>query len=508
MKNRILLIALMALMSLAVIACAPAAAPTAAPAPAPTGGGAAAADWAAQPMAQTTQVVLSVEAGAQEQLFLSYVGEIKRKLNIDLKVVAHPFADQYQIQYLDLTTGSGQYDVLSHWPLYLADFGPYLEPLENIRPGGADAVYKDLHLDDVFPAYKSNQFYKGKVYGITYDGDVKLLNYRHDLATDPKEMAAFKAKYGYDLNMDNLTWDQYLDVAQFFQRPDQKLFGTAEISGFLSGWAFRDRYMGMGGHYFDYASMKAFPQQDACVKAAQNIIDTVTKGEAPEAKSFEFEDARNQIIKDDRAFMVPQWPDVWKWANDGNLGSAKAVGNVWVAEMPGFKDAKTGNVVHRPEMNGGRVITVNKASKVKEAAYKVVAFFGDPDLSSRIVYNNTFWDDPWRLSHVADLSLLTSLGKDAAGRQNYVDVLKKSSQDAYPYLQIPGVGKYYEVQERYAKQLWAGQLTAADACKGMTQEFDQITDQIGRDKQVKEYQNYVDSVLVPLNINDAKSATQ
>ena len=59
------------------------------------------------------------------------------------------------------------------------------------------------------------------------------------------------------------------------ERAFDPAFGAGEIAGFLSGWGFRDRYMGMGGHYFDYATMKAFPQQALCVKAAQNIIAKV-----------------------------------------------------------------------------------------------------------------------------------------------------------------------------------------------------------------------------------------
>jgi multiple sugar transport system substrate-binding protein len=420
-----------------------------------------------------------------------------KELNIDLRVVAHPFSEQYEVQYLDLSSGAGLYDVLSFWPIYTADFAPFLEPLKNIQPAGQDAVIKDLVLDDVFPSYKWNNWYKGDVYSITYDGDVKLLHYRHDLATDPKEHEGFKAKYGYDFNIDDLTWDQYLDVARWFQRPEQNFFGDAEIAGFLAGWAFRDRFVGMGGHYFDPDTMKAFPKPEICLKAAQNILDIVATGSPPEAKSFEFEDARNQIIVHNRVMFVPQWPDVWKWANDSKL--SKAVGKVWVAEMPGFKDA-SGKVVHRPEMNGGRVLAVNKASRVKEAAYKVLVFFGNPAITKQLVYNNDTWLDPWRLSHVADVSLLKHLGIDDAGRQNYIDVLKKSTQDAYPGLQIPGVGKYYEVQERWAKKLFAGQVTAADACSNLASEFEAITDQIGREKQKKEYQAYVDTVLKPLNL--------
>jgi ABC-type glycerol-3-phosphate transport system substrate-binding protein len=204
-------------------------------------------NWAHLPMEETTTVVLSVESGAQEKTLGSFHDEIMEKLNIDLQVVAHPFSEQFEIQYLDLASRSGQFDVLSFWPVYTGDFAPFLEPLGGISPGGADQVWVDLQMDDVQPAYLWSYQYKGDLYATQYDGDVKLLHYRHDLANDPDEIAAFEAEYGYAFDIDNLTWDQFLDVARFFQRPDEDFYGAGEIAGFLAGWFFRDRFVGSGG---------------------------------------------------------------------------------------------------------------------------------------------------------------------------------------------------------------------------------------------------------------------
>ncbi len=453
-------------------------------------------NWAFQPMAETTTVVLSVESGAQEKTLDSFHDEILEKLNIDLQVVAHPFSEQFEIQYLDLSSGAGQFDVISFWPIYFGDFAPFLEPLKNIAPGGRDQVWQDLQMDDVHPAYLWGYEYKGELYATQYDGDVKLLHYRYDLANDPEEQKAFKAEYGYDFDINNLTWDQFLDVARFFTRPDEDFYGAGEIAGFLAGWFFRDRFVGMGGHYFSYDEMEAFPDMDICVKAMQNGIDTFSTAAPPEARSFEFEDARNQIIVHNRVMFVPQWPDVWKWAGDPELSNA--VCKVAIAEMPGFE--KDGQVVHRNEMNGGRVLAINQASNVKEAAYKVLAFFSDKDRTAQLVGNNDTWLDPWRKTHM-DPKLYAHLCEGCEWNcELYVDVIDKSTAHGYPGLQIPGVGRYYEVQERWTKKAFAGQSTAEEACSGMKSEFDQITDGIGRDYQIKEYQRYVDDVLKPLGL--------
>jgi ABC-type glycerol-3-phosphate transport system substrate-binding protein len=460
-------------------------------------------DWARQPMEETCEVVLSVESGAQEKTLGSFHDQIMEELNIDLQVVAHPFSEQYEIQYLDLSSGAGQFDVLSYWPMYTADFVNWLEPLGNIAPGGEEQVAADLAYDGVLPGYKWCYIYDDKFYSAQYDGDVKLLHYRVDLMTDEEEHAAFQEEYGYDFDIMNLTWDQYLDVARHFQRPDEEFYGTSEIAGFLAGFYLKDRIWGYGGHLFSYDDMMALEGEsgtgesnfDICVRAIQNGQDVFNTASPPEAHSFEFEDARNQIIVHDRVAMHTMWPDGWKWANDPALASETAVCNVAVAEMPGFDTDGDGTVDHRPNENGGRVLAINKASKAKECAYKVLVFFQDPERTTELVYNNDTWLDPWRVEHV-DPAAASHLCEGCDWNcEQYTDIITKSTIDGYPALQIPGAGRYHEVLERWGKKAWANQVTAEEACTGIQEEFNAITDEIGREAQIEEHKNYVDTVL-------------
>jgi ABC-type glycerol-3-phosphate transport system substrate-binding protein len=457
-------------------------------------------NWAFEPMKETTTVVLSVEAGAMEKTLSSFKDEIKQKLNIDLQVVPSPFADQFQTQYLDLSSGGGQFDLLSFWPIYVGDYAPFLAPLEEISPSGSQQVSKDLFLNDLHPAYMWTIKYKEKIYGILYDGDVKLLNYRHDVLTDSKFQEAFKAAVGYDYDVDSLTWDQYLDIGKFVNTYDSSLYGSGEIANFFGGFTWKDRFVGMGGHFFDYDAMNALTGTnfDICIAAMQHGIDTITLASPPDARSYEFEDARNKIISEDKVIFVPQWPDVWKWANDPSLGSETAVGNVSIAIMPGFE--RDGKVIHRPEMNGGRILAVSKSSKAKEAAYKVIAFFADPQRGAQLLGNNDTWIDPTRISHM-DPKLYTPFCTGSEWNcQIFVDVLDKSMAAGYPGLQIPGTGRYLEVYERWTKKAFAGQSSVQEACKGIQSEFDGITDQIGRQNQILEHQRYVDEALKPLGL--------
>lgn len=61
--------------------------------------------------------------------------------------------------------------------------------------------------------------YQDKVYGLPFHFISMYLWYRYDWFDHPDEQAAFKEKFGYDLPNPPVTWDEYMDVAEFFTRP-------------------------------------------------------------------------------------------------------------------------------------------------------------------------------------------------------------------------------------------------------------------------------------------------
>ena len=73
---------------------------------------------------------------------------------------------------------------------------------------------------------KSYAEYDGKYWAIPAEGDANGWAYRKDWFEDPKEMEAFKAKYGYDLAVPE-TYAQMRDIAEFFYRPDENRYGIA-----------------------------------------------------------------------------------------------------------------------------------------------------------------------------------------------------------------------------------------------------------------------------------------
>jgi multiple sugar transport system substrate-binding protein len=445
-------------------------------------------EWATTPMAEPTTVTLCIEDGPLPAALSRYQSQVKRDLNIDLQFARHPFVEQFPITYLDLTN-AGRCDIVSFWPTYMGDFGPFLTKLGDIAPGGDEQAWQDMQMDDVHPGYQWVAYDGPDLKALQYDGDVKILHYRADRLNDPAEQAAFKEQYGYDLGCP-ADWDQYLQMAQFFTRPDEDFYGSSEIAGFLSYFTFIDRLMGYGGHLFDPADMTPLPDRELALKTIQNMIDTFRTAAAPEATSFEFGDARNQILTLNRTAFLPMWPDGWKWGGDPSLSNSE--GNIWTCVMPGG----------RPDMAGGRIMGISQKSDAAEAAYKVLAFYADGDLTAQLVNDNTAWMDPWRLTHMEPTLYNGSCPSDPARCENFVDTIEKTIAQGYPVLNIPGSGRYHEIIERLATSAIVGTTDAQQTLDQMVAELDAVTDELGREQQAAEYAEYVELFLKPKGLHD------
>ena len=99
----------------------------------------------------------------------------------------------------------------------------------------------------------------GKYWAIPLEGDAIGWAYRKDWFEDPKEMAAFKAKYGYDLAVPK-TFKEMRDIAEFFYRPDQNKIRHRHLHRQLptTGWqdGFESVLFSYGGELGDYATYK------------------------------------------------------------------------------------------------------------------------------------------------------------------------------------------------------------------------------------------------------------
>ena len=117
-------------------------------------------------------------------------------------------------------------------------------------------------------AYAEYPGNSGKYWAVPLEGDAAGWAYRKDWFEDPKEMANFKAKYGYDLAVPK-DYKQLRDIAEFFYRPDEKKYGIAiytdnSYDAMLMG--IESTIFSYGGDLGDYGTYKV----DGILNSAKN----------------------------------------------------------------------------------------------------------------------------------------------------------------------------------------------------------------------------------------------
>ena len=427
-------------------------------------------------------VTVAVDAIQTGQPFQWYAGAIKKVFNINVKVIALPFNSFYNALETDLVSGTGKYDILVYPPRFTGD----LASSGDIISLNAYEKKWNPDLSDVLPVYRYlyNEF-QGKQIALTYDGDRLELYYRTDLFSNPAEKAAFKKKYHFPLAVPQ-TWQQYMDIAAFFTRKKgQKLAGKRLTHGFYGAdeiteapdnfdwWI--NRFASSGGIYFDrnMNPQIATPKGIAALQQFKNVVKYMPPG----ALNYEYTQTMNAFLDGETA-MVIQWTDVARAAEVPS--SSKVVGKVGYAQIPGT--VVHGRVVHRSTLAYGRAMAISKLCKNPEAAYRVIDWMQLPAQSINYVTEPTSGIDPSRYSaYKSPKKWVMNWPTRSAYMANGLTSLK----NGYPELELPGAERYDESLVTHIAEALSGQETPKAALQATATEWNQITNSLGRSKQIQ-----------------------
>ncbi len=268
---------------------------------------------------------------------------------------------------------SDNYDLIigdSQWLGQGATEGHYVEL--------TDWAKDNVKMDEISPAALTayGEYPQGskKYYALPCEADGIGFAYRKDLFEAPTEKTAFRAKYGRELTTP-ATWKEFRDVAEFFTRPDKKLYGAAlfyskDYDAMTMG--FEQVLWGQGGDLKDATGkVEGVINSPAAVAALDFYAgkDGLRKFTPPGSQSYYF----NETLE---AFASGQ----------------VAMAEEWYAFMPGFTDAsakgknkanidKTGFFVSPAGEKGhfialgGQGIALSAYSKRQDAAKKFLAWF-------------------------------------------------------------------------------------------------------------------------------------
>ncbi len=153
------------------------------------------------------------------------VNEYEAETGVTVTVETTPWADFQTKAFTEFNAKGSAYDLIvgdSQWLGAASTAGHYVDLTDFFNKHKVGEVMAPATVK-YYAEYPGNS---GKYWAIPAEGDAVGWSYRKDWFEDPKEMEAFKAKYGYDL-APPANWRQLRDIAEFFYRPDEKRYGIA-----------------------------------------------------------------------------------------------------------------------------------------------------------------------------------------------------------------------------------------------------------------------------------------
>jgi multiple sugar transport system substrate-binding protein len=368
-----------------------------------------------------------------------------------------------------------------------------------------DWVKTQIDMDDYVNYLKAPVgTWDGKTYRITIDGDCHTFAYRKDYFGD-----------GTISGMANppTKWSQVDDVTKKLKGQKDPLTGL-DAYGFLDplkGWGgfgfyfLEDRATAYVKHpdnaawLFDPETMKPYVNNPGWVQAIQDVMDLIAANAYPpdQINADPGTTAFQQFLAGTGS-MICWWGDV---GSNAKTSDSSVVGDVVGFSInPGADkvyNTKTGaweekeNFAPNMAYLGWGIYVTNRVSgdeKKRKAAWSAAAHLGGKDLSLwTTAYPSGF--QPYRNSHF-NYDEWEQAGYDRAFVEDYLG----SQGDSYNHPnaaiepRIPGIFQYYSVAEDELAKGFAGQYKSAqETADAIAAAWEKITDQIGRDSQIKLY---------------------
>lgn len=232
--------------------------------------------------------------------------EFEKETGIAVKVHQIPWSNFQQQVFMNFGSKQTDFDIVvgdSQWIGRGATKGFYLE-LTDWLPGATDLGRVSPRALKYLCEYPPGS---SRYHAAPCETDAVGFAYRKDWLEDPAEKDAFKKKYGYDLAVPN-TWQQFRDIAEFFQRPQAKRYGCAILTG--RGYdsltmGFQHFLWGFGGSWGDPATyrVKGHVNNEGAVKGLE-FLKSLMKFAPPGASNFDYSKTLESFRNGSTAMMM------------------------------------------------------------------------------------------------------------------------------------------------------------------------------------------------------------
>jgi multiple sugar transport system substrate-binding protein len=424
-----------------------------------------------------------------------------------IEITTVPFAELYNSILTDQTTGTNSYDAFVMSPQWNADFVA-AGILEDLTDDVANDP--DIQWDDIAPFFRNFiATYDGSVYVVPLDGDFHMVYYRTDLF----EAAGIEPPR---------TWEDYLAAAAQFNGQDLNGDGEADYGSCIpkvrqgqSFWWIVDfasarlQTQGTGqGAFFDLDTFNPlFGPNPAFIRALEQFKETGDYGPADEL-TIDLNTTRDLFLTG-RCALTFDWGDIGSLSIDPERSTMQdKVGAVVVPGATEVLDRATNTLVPCDETTCPHAIDgVNYApfaafggwgggvsaaadEQTKAAAFAFFSYLSQPAQSNVDVTIGASGYNPYRLSQFASTESWVAAGFSEVAAENYLSAIEDSlsSPNMVLDLSIPATNRYLQVTlDTVVSQYLAGEFTAEEAAQEIYNQWNEISDEVGRDAQQAAY---------------------
>lgn len=409
-----------------------------------------------------------------------------------------------------IATGTVDFDIIEMGAPFEGDVCG--KGLASVMP---DWVKEQIDMDD-YVGYLKDPVgtWDGKTYRISIDGDCHNFNYRTDYFASEDLAKAWKDE-GHDGDWAvPTTWQQVQEVTKFLKGKTDPLTGQS-AHGYLDplkGWGgfgfyfLASRATAYAKHpddpawLFDPDTMKPRVNNEAWVRAIQDVLDVMEAQPTDQINADPGTTGFQQFLAGTGS-MLSWWGDI---GSSAKTSDTSVVGDTTgFSILPGSDDVWNHTSGKWETLASGPNFAPNMAyigwgvyvmarvdgdEKKKKAAWSAAAHLGGKDISLWCsAYPSGF--QPYRQSHF-NIAEWAEAGYDEAFIKDYLG----SEADSYNHPnaaiepRIPGIFQYYSVAEDELAKTYAGQYASAqEGADKIAAAWEKITDQIGRESQIKLY---------------------
>lgn len=334
----------------------------------------------------------------------------------------------------------------------LTDLNPYLESSPPLHwPNGWSSSMRRLQTDA-----------EGRVHGLAYHDGPEMFMYRGDLFDDPAEQAAFEKQYGYHLQVPD-TWSQFRQIARFFTRPDDGLYG-AIIAGKNDGhnnvYDFFIHLWSRRGSLFTPDWKPAF--NDAIGREALHYyVDLITVDKVCPPKTLEYDSVASGV-----AYAAGEAAMMWNWCGFSavaELPPSKIIGKNRVGVVPRGDQQGT-----HMSLNIYWVLGIPAGSQNKGLAWDFMRHCATPEM-----------DKITSLAGGTGTRLSTWRDPEIQQKFNYYTAIEQVHRNVESPPRLP---EYPQLNEVFNQMQWAavtGQKSVPQALEDAANEIESILAQAG-----------------------------